>query len=125
MNHMISYYRRSVQSLPIDETMFDLRKHPQSITQQTTVQLEQPQPSDPVQQPTPGQDQPLLISKQQPTPDQDQPLLISQQQSLVQQQSPGQHQSCPPDQKVDSHDGKRQQCYILANHLNLYFIVSS
>jgi len=81
--------------------MFDLQKRPQSITEQTTVQLEQPHPSDPVQQ----------------LPDQDQQLLASQQQSVAQQQSYSSnqqqqhssdqhHQPCPSDQKGDSPHSK-------------------
>ena len=44
-----------MQSLPIDETMFDSQQHPQSTAHQITIQLEQSQPH-----PSPDQAQQLL-----------------------------------------------------------------
>ena len=100
-DHMISYYMRSVQSLPIDETMFDSQQQQQQQQQQypqsttttllTTVQLEQSKP------------RPSSDHVQQPDQDRSQANTIFQQQSLEPNLSD--HQK-PSHQGMDLHESK-------------------
>lgn len=73
-----------MQSLPIDETMFDSRQqHSQSAARLTTVQLEQSQPhpsSDHVQRPNQDRSRPhSFVQQQSHPPDQQQPRPSDQQ----------------------------------------------
>ena len=104
------YYRRSLLSLPIDETMFDSQHQPHPTTHQTSVQLEESEPrpsSDRVQRsPMRDQDEMLPASPKQlhsaihrqPRPRDQQPHPRDQ------QPHPRDHQSHSRDHQSHSHD---------------------